>query len=198
MTYQERDILTDRAEKALLRVVLREPDATWLFDMAARNAWPYKARTEKLDEQVRLGDYKIIATGRGTALRNSTRAEAQRKHARFKEGFKQVRLLFTPKGRGSCFRKVKATYPKLTRRVFDRAVRQWLAGGRTPMAFASRRDDAGPSAIEIEDLESVDYEAAFQHVRARAREIDPGECPLPEKTPSHTKDGKPRMQSINF
>lgn len=194
MNYQERDILTDRAGTARLRVVLREPDQTWLFDMNARNAWPHKVATAELDEQVGAGDYKVTLTGRRALLGKSARAEALRKHGRFKAGFKPVRLLFTPRGRGICFRSVKSSYPKLTRRVFDRAARQWLAGGRTPMAFAPRWDEAGPPAIDTTDLKSIPYAEAVRHVQLRAQDIDPGERPLPEKTPTYSKSGQPRKR----
>lgn len=194
MNYQERDILTDRAETALLRVVLREPDQTWLFDMKGRNAWPHRVPTSDLDEQVKAGDYKVTSTGRRALLAKAERAEALRKHGRFKLGFTNVRRLFTPRGRGACFRAIKDSDSKLTRRVFDRAVRQWLAGGRTPMAFAPRWSEGGPPAVDTSDLESIAYTTAAHHVQERALSIDIGESPLPERTPTHSKSGQPRKR----
>lgn len=193
MNYQERDILTDRAETDMLRVVLRDPDRTWLFDMNEANAWPYKVRTDELDKQVLEGDFKVMSARPGRPLGNAARTIALSKHALFKLGFSDVRLLLTPHGRGVCFQKVKLGYPKLTRRVFDRAVRQWLAGGRTPLALAPRLD-TGTAKIDTSNLESIPYTEAVRHVQARSQEIDPGECTLPERTPGHVKNGKPRQR----
>jgi hypothetical protein len=194
VNYQERDILTDRADTALLRVIVRDPEQTWLFDMKQRNAWPHMVRTPELDQLVKAGDYKVTKPSVRAILGKAARAAALRKHGRFKVGFKKIRRLFTPNGRGCCFLDVKRDYARLTRRVFDRAVRQWLAGGRTPMAFAPRWDKGGTPAIDTDELKSITYGDAVRHVQDRALSIDPGESPLPEKTPTHTTTGQRRKR----
>lgn len=192
--YQDRDILTDRAESQRLRVVLRLPKQTCLFSMTNRLAWPYWEKTELLESLVAAGDYRKVEVFDRVHHSPDVRQAASAKYQRFKAPFSDLNRLMTPRGRARCFHELRETDTKLTRAVFDRALREWLAGGRVPMAFAPRWPDRGPQAVVSKDLDDVPYATALKHVRERATQIDIGSHPLPEKPPTHTKDGRPRRR----
>lgn len=196
LSYQVRDILVDREESRRLRVLTKMPDRTWLFDLTDRLAWPYWVHTAELTVEIKEQHYKKSRSERraGSAGKKAS-ARAAEKHAKFAPVLNDVVKLFTPRGRGDAFATLRKAYPKLTRRTFDHAIREWFAGGMTQQAFAPDWHQCGVKAIDITNLATIEFAEAKAHALRVACSVDLIASPAPEALPDSTVEGFPRSRA---
>jgi len=192
--YQVRDILVDRAETCRLRVLDIEPDRTWLFNIDERLGWPFWRGTAELRVEVQAEHYKAGRAEKRGLIGKKAEDRAALKKARFALALNPLSRLYTPRGRGLAFAELKRGYPKLTRRTFDQAVRDWCAGGMSTLAFAPDWDKCGIKAIDTKQLDSIDFAVAKAHALERACAIDLAATPLAEVLIDHTAAGARRKR----
>ncbi|MEI8030291.1 MAG: hypothetical protein WCH35_10985 [Comamonadaceae bacterium] len=163
MSFQRRDVLTDRAESVRLRVLVRDPIFTFLFNMDDRLAWPFSRKTKELDEQVDSNDYTLVKSGPNKSVRINFATRAGERYKRF-EPILNVERLLTPSGRGKAFAALNEIRP-ITRRIFDLGIRDWMRGGMTELALAPDWASCGQKPIVTTKLDTIELGQAKAHAR---------------------------------
>lgn len=195
MTFQRRDVIADKADSLRFRVLLKLPNITWVINLFIRLAFPYWMNTSKLAEDIRSGDFHIVESDGGTTLPNEKRiAEARNRFERF-EPILEIERLLSPAGRGRAYKELKETDSKLTRKNFDKGIRDWCSGGMTMLSMVSNFDNCGRGAVVLSNLEAIDLQEAKSHALEVATSIRFTEKPerLSERTSN--KKGFPRKRS---
>jgi len=190
--YKANDILTDRGDTIRHRVLFVFADHTWFFDIDDPLGWPRKEPTPSLAEQVREGELRIVSSSASkSSIAEKSMARARQKKKRFEPALALKVELFTSHGRGAAYT-LFADDATMTRRTFDRALRDWWAGGMRVLSFVPAWDRCGVPRIDVKNLDQVPLAEAKVHALAHAIEI--GEAPVdpPESLPDCTAKGFPR------
>lgn len=191
--FQPNDILADIGDTCRRRVLFILSKHTWLFDMDDSLAWPALESTSLLADQVNAGELRIVKASISKTVSDKAMDRARTKLKRFSPALALKAELATRAGRGRAYALFDDD-PTMTRRTFDRALREWWAGGMRMMSFIPHWDRCGVRSINIKDLDQVPLREAKAHAVTYALSLGETSLDRPESLPDCTAKGFPRVR----
>ncbi|CAM5783785.1 hypothetical protein [Rhizobacter fulvus] len=196
-------ILEESTTRRLYRLVHKDVTRVSLMPIGEKDAWnifvgakafamnledgtwkeyfpPVSTSTE--DDTVRLHQGSAVSQDHGDAL-----------YKLLAEAFSYTPQLLTSKGRGALWNDLRAAEKSLAKSTFYKAVRRWLEGGLVPIALRARWG-AGRTAMDKQDLETIDLAAAIETVRSESMRLQ-RESHRPGSDADSTKLGRHRKRN---
>lgn len=197
--YQERDVLALPDESISWRILHCTNELTIWFERNHELAFPQGDYTSRITAD--LVDGKLIKLETDDdCLANVS--DASRAHALKKlDAFKSILMnrkhawdAMFESGRGSVMEALRETYPRITHRVFHKALRQWWGGDGTAASFIPDWPNCGRTKIDITKLDEEPLSPAIAHTRALAVAAASQEVEPADTLPDHNKTGHRRKR----
>ena len=196
------DILTDPSHTLRLRVVHREAEYCWLFDLNTGDGiFPVPKSNQQIENSFREQERIILTNDSpGTLQTKGNQAYAKKVIKRLAITPDEVGRLMTEEGRSAKYRELKESDPKLTYKTYLNYLRAYFKAGCAPDAIQSGNSNNGRKPVKsaaTQGAAPITYSVAARACIEQALLLSHTEQngPTSDLLEDATAKGKPRKRA---